>query len=128
MLTRDLLSALEVLSERKNIREYASYYAASAFFRTEKYEEVERVILSHLEGRKNSELISCTLSSGIISDSGNVQFHILKGRVFEFYDYKEMSACFIRLYHLQDLSNGKEWVALYIDENPSTPWWAEERL
>jgi hypothetical protein len=128
MLSQELLSALGELAERKTLREYAHYYAASAFFGKEKYDEVERVILSHLEARDRCELISCSISSGTIYDSGAVQFHILKGRLFEFYDYTEMSACFIRLYHIRDLSNNKEWVAMYIDENPATPWWAEERL
>ena len=127
MLTRELLASVERIAERKSIREYSGYVAASAFFSGEKYGEAEELVLSSLKARGGGELISCTISSGTIFDSRREQFKILRGRLLEFYDYAEMSACFVRLYHLRDL-RGREWVALYIDENPSTPWWTEERL
>ncbi len=128
MLTRELLDAVEEIAERKSVKEYSGYLAASAFFEKGRYDEVERLILSRLEARDEGELISCRISSGAIFDSRREQFKILRGRLLEFYDYAKMSACFIRLYYLRDLGSRREWVALYIDENPATPWWAEERL
>ncbi len=128
MLAEEILSALEGLADEKKVREYGGYYAGSAFFRSERYEEAEKVVLSLLEARGECEVISCRVSSGKILDSGALQFRILKGRLIEFYDYAEMSACFIRLYVLKDVRSGREWAALYIDENRATPWWAEERV
>ena len=128
MLVRELLDAVGEIAERKSVREYSGCLAASAFFEREKYGEVERLILARLEARSGGELISCRISSGTIFDFCREQFKILRGRLLEFYDYAEMSACFVRLYQLRDPRTNREWAALYIDENPSSPWWAEERL
>lgn len=71
---------------------------------------------------KNGEKIENDISAGSITDCGLKQFEILKGKFFEVYDYDSTTAIFIRLYHVK---GEKEWLALYIDENPDTPWWGE---
>jgi hypothetical protein len=72
---------------------------------------------------KNGEKIENDISAGEIVDCGLKQFEILKGKLFEIYDYDSTTAIFIRLYHVK---GEKEWLALYIDENPDTPWWGDK--
>ncbi len=72
------------------------------------------------------EKILCSIERGDVIDSGVKGFSIHRGTVLELYDYEEMTVAFIRLYHLSD--GKKEWLAIYVDENPKTPWWKlEER-
>ncbi|NOZ59784.1 MAG: hypothetical protein GXO66_09480 [Euryarchaeota archaeon] len=126
MLAAELLSTLEGLAERSTLREQGGCYAASAFFAAERYPEVEALVAGFLEGLEGGELISCQVSAGRILDQGQEHFEILRGRLFEFYDYEELSSSIVRLYHLRDPGSGREWCALYVDETSASPWWAEE--
>ncbi len=126
MLTRRLLSHLQHLAERSSFMENAGCYAASAFFSGKDYTEVEKKLSRLLESLHGGELISCEISSGKIIDQREEHFLILRGRFFEFYNYEETSACFIRLYLLKELRGEKVWCAMYVDENPRSPWWTEE--
>jgi hypothetical protein len=80
-------------------------------------EKIENTLKSHLP--KGEKIIS-EIKGGDIIDGGKPYFKILGGYVIEFYDYDKTTSVFIRNYHISD--GGKDWVAVYIDQNPKTPW------
>lgn len=123
LLTEKIFSGLEKICSSKNMRKNKGYVAASMIFDFRHYNAVQKKLNFLLdEIAKSGERISCEISSGAIVDSGIRQFDVLKGVSIEFYDYEKMSAAFIRLYCISN--DKKRWVALYIDENPSTLWWS----
>ncbi len=125
MLAEKIISQVKALAHMHKIRKNRGYVAATAIFDSKNYTRVIEIINSTTDAAaKNGEKISSEISSGKIIDSGVKQFEILKGALIEIYDYKRTSAAFVRVYRLR--SRGKNWVALYIDENPETPWWSEE--
>ncbi len=127
-LSEDILKELESFAREKKVRRYRDYVSASLFSKAENYNAIEQRIeekLGKLSGE--GEVIAIKIDSGKVIDTGKESFLILRGRVFEYYQYKEMVSLFLRLYHIKDRVTEKEWIALYIDENPSTPWWSEER-
>jgi hypothetical protein len=79
---------------------------------------IENVLIKY---QLNGEKIASILQNGEIFDSGTVHFKILAGFIIEFYDYKHKTSVFIRIYQISD--GKKEWIAVYIDQNPKTPWW-----
>jgi hypothetical protein len=79
---------------------------------------IESVLDSHLKG---GEKIVSKLKGGEILDSGKASFTILGGFVVEFYEYETTTSVFIRNYNIAD--GKKDWIAVYIDQNPATPWW-----
>jgi hypothetical protein len=123
-LTQRVLSQLKDISKEQKVRKKGRYTAGYAVFSADNFERVaERLELVLKPVLKNGEKISST-GPGEIIDSGVKQFEILKGIFSEVYDYSTTTATFIRLYHISD--GKREWLALYIDENPSTPWWGHE--
>ncbi len=127
-LSEGILEKLEAFAEEKKLRRFKDYISASVFASAENYEALEVRLEEKLEELSaEGEVIALEVGSGRVVDSGKESFLILRGRVFEYYQYREMISLFLRLYHLKDKRTEKEWVALYIDENPSTPWWSEER-
>ncbi|MEK6977169.1 MAG: hypothetical protein AABX40_02055 [Candidatus Hydrothermarchaeota archaeon] len=125
MIALELLEGLADIAKTRSRREAGGYVVAHATFEVGAYDEV----LGRLEQavkpyREAGEEIACAISSGHIIDSGVVQYAIRRGAAMEIYDYRTNTVAFLRLYHLE--GGGKEWLALYIDENPSTPWWSEE--
>ncbi|MEE8168641.1 MAG: hypothetical protein V3T58_07205 [Candidatus Hydrothermarchaeales archaeon] len=120
----EVLAELKDISNTQKTREFGDYLAATAIFDVEYFDEVIRRIESVVAPIiENGEKIFCELNSGDVVDSRVKCFDILRGAIFEVYDYKRMAASFIRLYHLK---GEKEWLALYVDENPHTPWWSRE--
>jgi len=99
------------------------YVAGSAFLDAERFgealEEIERAI-GPIVG--SGEKISCELGKGGVVDCTVRGFEVLKGHLFEVYSYESLTAAFIRVYLLKDKE--REWIAVYIDENPQTPWWS----
>jgi hypothetical protein len=79
---------------------------------------IENVLIKY---QLNGEKIASILQNGEIFDSGTVYFKILAGFIIEFYDYEHKTSVFIRIYQISD--GKKEWIAVYIDQNPKTPWW-----
>ena len=75
-------------------------------------------------GGGEGEEIYCRLGDGEITDRGVKSLRIGRGVFIEYYDYQEMSVVFIRLYAME--SGDRRWTALYIDENPETPWWTKD--
>ncbi len=125
-LSRKILKKLEGLAQRHSVREYSGYTSASAFFNSELLSEVREMIEKILkELGKSGELISLEIRNGKVVDTGRESFRISRGYIYEYYHYETMTSLFIRLYVVED--NEKSWIALYIDENPHSPWWAEER-
>lgn len=125
MLAEDIIEKVKPLARTHRLRKSKSYVAANAILDSKHYERVIEIVDSLAsEIAKNGEKILCKISCGEIIDSGAKQFEILKGVALEIYDYKRMTAAFVRIYHLRNGS--KDWTALYVDENPETPWWSEE--
>jgi hypothetical protein len=120
--TDDLFSCLKEASEYRNIREKGKYVTGAAKFPSSAYNKVLGQVERSLEPLlKNGEKIVCSITGGEIIDCGLKQFQVKKGTIIEVYDYSRTTAIFIRLYIIS--SKDEEWLALYIDENPSTPWW-----
>lgn len=121
--TAELLSGLEKNADFCRIREAGKYITGSLRLPASEYSKV----LRHLEKKlkpilKNGEKIVSNISHGEIIDCGIKQFRIKKGVIMEVYDYSRMTSIFIRVYIISGDDEG--WLALYIDENPSTPWWS----
>lgn len=124
MLTEKILSAFKSISKSQSVRKHGKYITGSATFDSKHFDYVAdkiNFILAPIVA--SGEKIASEITKGEIVDSGAKQFEILKGIFIEVYDYKTMSVAFVRLYQISD--KNKEWLALYIDENPSTPWWSE---
>jgi hypothetical protein len=123
-LTRKIISGLKDLSEDSRIREKEKYVSGYAKFSVLYFDTVVENLRKLIDPIvANGEKIESNIGPGEIIDSGIKQFYIEKGIFIELYDFEKTTATFIRLYHIKD--NG-EWLALYIDENPCTPWWDEE--
>jgi hypothetical protein len=120
-----LLSGLQGISEYAKVRKQGEYIAASARFPSSAYDKIFERIEARVEPIiRNGEKIINEISKGEIIDSGVRQFSISRGVFMEVYDYTSNSAIFIRLYQITDGENN--WLSLYVDENPSTPWWDDE--
>ncbi len=125
MLTEKILSELKDVSKSQNIRKHGKYITGSAVFDSGHFDYVANRVNSILAPvAANGEKILNEIKEGEVVDSGIKQFKILRGIFIEVYDYKTMTVAFVRLYQISD--KNKEWLALYIDENPSTPWWGKE--
>lgn len=123
-LTEEIFDSLSDILKTKKIRTRGKYITGHATFDVSDFDNVLDVVNQTLEPMlKNGEKIENKISEGEIVDCGLKQFEILRGKFFEVYDYGSTTAIFIRLYHVK---GEKEWLALYIDENPDTPWWGED--
>ena len=120
-----IIKKLKLLSKTQKIVKRGNYTTATATFDTDIYEEVKDRINDAIEPIvKNGEKIISNIDAGEIIDSRIKGFEIEKGVLIELYDYKKTTTIFIRLYQINDKK--KSWLALYIDENPDTPWWTDE--
>jgi hypothetical protein len=125
-LTEKILEDLKPVSRNQKVRRNEGYLTGSAFFDVVHFDRVVDVVTRVIEPIiTDGEKILNRIEGGKIFDSGEFLFQIKRGVFFEVYDYRELTATFIRLYHLFDPGSGNEWLALYIDENPSTPWWSK---
>ena len=106
------------------IRKNGEYLCSSLILYNLGFDEICDAIQKKLIDMKYGELIICNLNTGSLYDLGKLSLKIKNGMFMEFYDYNEMNVLFIRIYHFVD--NEKTWVSVYIDENPSTPWWSKE--
>ncbi len=123
-LAEEIIDSVSDISKTKKIRNREKYVTCHATFDISDFDSVISKIKEVIEPvLKNGEKIENDISAGEIVDCGRKQFEILKGKFFEIYDYDKTTAIFIRVYHVK---GEKEWVALYVDENPDTPWWGEE--
>jgi hypothetical protein len=123
-LVEKIFASLADVSKTKKIRTVGKYVTGHATFDVGDFEKVLDGVNQTIEPvLKNGEKIENNISAGEIVDCGLKQFEILNGKFFEVYDYGSTTAIFIRLYHVK---GEKEWLALYVDENPDTPWWGED--
>jgi len=125
--TEELLSGFKEKSEYCRIRGKGKYITGAARFSASEYSAV----LEHMEAKlepilRNGEKIVCDVSDGEIIDCGIRQFRVEKGTFMEVYDYSRATAIFLRLYQITD--GAKKWLALYVDENPMTPWWEDDKF
>ncbi len=121
-LTNEIIESLAELSSSRKIQENEGFIVGSAILEGVDVEEVKKHVDDVLEKHKGGgELIVSELVSGSITDGGLLSFNILGGYVTEFYHYESTTSVFIRNYLISD--GAKEWVAVYVDENPNTPWW-----
>ena len=81
-------------------------------------------ILEEYKGR--SEIIKLLIKEGYFMDTGIETLEIEYGLIWEIYDYPTFTHYLIRLLKIIEKSNNRNWVAIYIDENPDTAWWTEE--
>jgi hypothetical protein len=122
-----LLENLKGISRSHEVRKSGDSTAVALTFDPRRYGEVSRRIDALLAPiLERGEGILTDLSAGRVLDLGETAFRIRGGRVLEVYDYDRTSAAFLRLYRLSDGGGKREWVSLYIDENPLTPWWSRE--
>jgi hypothetical protein len=123
-LAEKIFDSIALISKTKKIMTRGKYVTGHSTFDVSDYDNVILKIKKTLEPiLKNGEKIENDISAGEIVDCGLKQFEILRGKFFEVYDYGSTTAIFIRLYHVK---GEKEWLALYVDENPETPWWGED--
>ena len=119
-----IIDSISDISKTKKINTRGKYVACHATFDAGDFDNViskiKETIAPILE---NGEKIENDIQKGEIVDCGIRQFEILRGKFLEVYDYDKTTAVFIRLYHVK---GEREWLALYIDENPDTPWWGDE--
>ncbi len=125
--TEELFSGFKGESEYSRIRRKGKYTTGAAKFSASEYSAVLEQVEAKLEPiLRNGEKIVCDVSDGEIIDCGVRQFSISRGVFMEVYDYSKNTAIFIRLY---SITNGaKNWLALYVDENPTTPWWEDDKF
>ena len=123
-LAEGIIDNLAEISKTKKIRTRGKYTTGYATFDVDNFDNViskiKKVIDPILE---NGEKIENDIKAGEIVDCGQKQFEIARGKFFEIYDYDKTTAIFIRLYHVR---GEREWLALYVDENPDTPWWGDK--
>ncbi len=125
-LTEKILEDIKSISRNQNVKRNERYVTGCAFFDVVHFDRIVDGITRAIEPIvMDGEKILNRIDGGKIFDSGEFLFQIKKGVFFEVYDYKELAATFVRLYHLFDPGSRNEWLALYIDENPSTPWWSK---
>lgn len=123
-LVEEILKSLSEISKTEKIRDRGKYTTGHATFDVGDFDNVISKIKEAIKPiLKNGEKIENDIGRGEIVDCGQKQFDILKGKFFEIYDYDKTTAIFIRLYHVK---GERGWLALYIDENPDTPWWGDE--
>lgn len=123
-LAEEILDNLADISKTKKTRTRGKYTTGHATFDIGDFDNVISKIKKTIEPvLKNGEKIENDISAGEIVDCGLKQFEIVRGKFFEIYDYDKTTAIFIRLYHVK---GEREWLALYVDENPDTPWWGDK--
>ena len=106
------------LNEYKSLRSLYMKFDAN-------YEEEIRKVVSDILGSyiRDGEIIEMVVKSGLFIDMGMETIRIKRGFIWEYYHYPETTHYYIRLLHLTDAN---DWIALYVDENPLTPWWSGE--
>jgi hypothetical protein len=123
--TDEILDSLKELSKVQKTNQKNGLVTGTAIMESIDIGDVEKRIEGVLENyRLNGEMIVTQLRKGEIVDSGTRYFDILGGYVIEFYEYEKTTAVFIRNYLISD--GEKKWIAVYIDENPETPWWERD--
>ncbi len=118
----EIQEVLKGISKVQKVNVRGDFTTAMSIIDGEDTVDVVKLVEQALEKYvPNGEKIITKIDEGKIFDSGKVYFNIRDGYVIEFYDYKTTTSVFIRIYWISD--EIKEWIAVYIDQNPATPWW-----
>lgn len=121
----DIFNKLRKNAEEGEVKESRGIKSCFLIFRKKKLSEIMSALESVLKNKRGEKIV-CDIEKGEIEDMGIASFEIKKGKTIEFYDYDKLSACFIRAYEISRKNESDFWIALYIDENPLTPWWSKE--
>lgn len=121
-ILHEIQESLKAISKTQNSNKKGDFSTAMSIIEDFSLDDVrtqiENVLVKYqLKGEK----ITTVLQNGEILDSGMVHFKIFAGFIIEFYKYEHTTSVFIRTYQISD--GNKEWLAVYIDQNPKTPWW-----
>ncbi|RMF89583.1 MAG: hypothetical protein D6733_05980 [Methanobacteriota archaeon] len=120
--TEDILRALQDISGISKSGHDAGLSVGMAIIDDSDLDEVGRRIEAALEPHaSHGEKMVSRLMDGEILDCGTGYFRIRGGYVVEFYEYEKGASVFIRSYLISD--GTKEWIAVYVDENPRSLWW-----
>ncbi len=118
-----ILTALDTEFGSATVQTRGVYRTANKKFAAEAFQTVRKQLHGILEEWQSAGETLVIDGKGRINDSGKVQFDIEPGLLVEYYHYEQMTVLFIRLYRVHERRTGKVWTALYLDENPQTPWW-----
>lgn len=121
-LIDELYDELKDRAEVKSVRGLGLYRVLSMIFKPELLEDIVNAVDS-LTIKKAGERIRCKLSYGEVVDMGLKSMDITDGVYIELYNYESTTVYHVRIYKFK--GGGREWVALYVDENPETPWWVK---
>ena len=118
----EIQASLKGVSKVQKVNVRVDFTTAMSIIEGKDPDEVGKRVENVLEKYvTNGEKIITKIDGGEIFDSGKAYFNILGGYVIEFYEYKSTTSVFIRIYRISD--DIKDWIAVYIDQNPTTPWW-----
>ncbi len=118
----EIIDRLKPISNIQNMNQREGFSTGMSIIEGKSTDEVEILIESVLDRHlKGGEKIVSRLKGGEVVDGGKTSFKILGGYLVEFYEYETTTSVFIRNYNIAD--GKKDWIAVYIDQNPATPWW-----
>jgi hypothetical protein len=121
-ILHEIQESLKPISKTQNSNKRSGFSTAMSIIEDFTLDDarmrIETVLVKY---QSKGEKIITVLQNGEILDRGMVHFKILAGFIIEFYDYEHTTSVFIRMYQISD--GNKEWLAVYIDQNPKTPWW-----
>jgi hypothetical protein len=121
-IIEEIAASLKGFSKVQKIQGEGANKAAMSIIEGAEVKVVEKQIDGVLEKYlSGGEKIISKIKEGEIIDGGEAFFKILGGYVIEFYDYETQMSVFIRNYLISDAR--KEWIAVYVDQNASSPWW-----
>ncbi|MFQ5819325.1 MAG: hypothetical protein ACE5I5_05000 [Candidatus Heimdallarchaeota archaeon] len=72
------------------------------------------------------ELISVEVGKGKILDMGEKYFEILKGHIFECYQYENESFAYIRVFQEKKMDNEEVWISFDMDFLEKSAWFKEK--
>lgn len=123
-LIDELHDELKSRAEVKSVRSLGLYRVLSMIFKPEFLNDIVNTVDSlTIKTAASGERIKCKLSYGEVVDMGLKSMDITDGVYIELYNYESTTVYHVRIYKFK--SEDKEWIALYVDENPETPWWVK---
>ncbi|MFQ6124998.1 MAG: hypothetical protein ACE5R6_10410 [Candidatus Heimdallarchaeota archaeon] len=75
---------------------------------------------------ENGELISVDVGKGEIFDMGEKYFEIIKGHLFECYQYEKESFAYIRVFQEKKTDDKEVWVSFDMDFLEKSAWFKEK--
>ncbi|MEM1546789.1 MAG: hypothetical protein QXY40_04580 [Candidatus Methanomethylicia archaeon] len=127
-LIDELYDRLKDKADIKSVRSLGLYRVLSMMFKYDFFNDVTSIVDDlTIKAAVNGERIKCRLSYGEVVDMGLKSIDVIDGFYIELYNYQSTTVYHIRIYRFKN--KDREWCALYVDENPETPWWiGDERI